>query len=204
MSFLLEMIGTIAFAISGACLAAKKKMDVLGVIMMGLVTATGGGAIRDVLLGIHPPAVFVHPVYAIVAMLISLLVFIPRLEQRFERRSSIEDVIYTNMDSVGLAVFTVSGARTVVDTVSEPTPFLILFIGVITGVGGGILRDLFAGEQPYIFKKHFYASASIIGAAVYVLLYQVWPEDVTMALSAILIIVLRHIAYHKKWNLPHC
>ena len=193
--FAFEMIGTMAFAVSGACAAIEKKMDIFGVAILGTTTAVGGGIIRDLLLGVIPPTAFRHPVYALAAVLVSLLVFLPGI-----RRSAMQgsNRILLVMDSVGLAVFTVVGVRA---GMTYENIFLAVFVGVLTGVGGGVLRDLFAGDRPYIFVKHFYACASLAGALVTALC---WPlgQTVSMLTGAVLVVILRLLAAKYRWSLP--
>ncbi|MDD6878995.1 MAG: TRIC cation channel family protein [bacterium] len=193
--FILEMIGTIAFAISGAGVAIEKKMDIFGVAILGTTTAVGGGIIRDILLGVIPPVAFREPVYAIVAITVSLIVFIPKIRKILDKRNSLPIII---MDSVGLAVFTVIGVRAGMECGNI---FLSVFVGVLTGVGGGVLRDLFAGNKPHIFIKHFYACASLIGALAAALLWG-FGENISMIVGASLTVLLRLLAAKFRWSLP--
>ena len=164
----LELVGTLAFAASGAITGLKKNMDVFGVCILGLTTAVGGGVIRDLLLGITPPGTFQDPIYAVVALLTSLVLFLPRMwDQR------LYDLVLLMMDSAGLGIFTVAGIRIAYEHAARPTLFLLVFVGVVTGVGGGVLRDVLAGDTPYIFVKHVYASASLAGALAGVMLFSI-------------------------------
>lgn len=196
-----EIIGTIAFAASGAITALSKKMDVFGVITLGLVTAVGGGVIRDVILGLTPPATFSSPVYAIVAIAVSIIIFIPAVRRFLFKNHRIYDRAMLIMDSVGLAVFTVIGVETAF-LAGNTKPILLIFVGMITGIGGGILRDVLAGNTPFIFVKHFYASVSFIGALVCIALWQISGPVVAMPVSTVVIIVLRLLAAKFHWNLP--
>lgn len=197
----LEIIGTVAFAASGAMTAIKKNMDIFGVIILGLTTSIGGGAIRDIILGITPPTTFKHPLYAFVAIIVSIIVFLPFCVNRIKKSHKKFDVFLLLMDSVGLGVFTVSGIQTAYSVNTDNSAFLLIFVGVITGVGGGVLRDIMAGDTPYIFVKHFYATASFIGAIICVLL---WNKNSTLAvtLGAAVIIILRLLAAKFRWKLP--
>ncbi|MBR5357080.1 MAG: trimeric intracellular cation channel family protein [Lachnospiraceae bacterium] len=194
MIFALEIIGTIAFAISGAMVGIEKKMDIFGVIVLGMTTAVGGGIIRDLLIGVVPPMAFQEPVYALTAIGTSIIVFLPFVRNRINKISRTILV----MDSIGLGIFTVIGLRA---GASFDNAFLSLFLGLVTGVGGGVLRDMFAKDQPMIFIKHFYASASIIGAAVYLLLWNI-NEETSMIVGAATVIVLRLLAAKFRWHLP--
>ena len=199
--FSLEIVGTVAFAVSGAMVGLKREMDIFGVCILGLVTAVGGGAIRDLILGITPPNTFRTPIYALVAVSVSILLFLPFVRGALHRFQRLYDLLLLGMDSLGLGIFTVMGIRTAFQAGHEGW-FLLIFVGVITGVGGGILRDVLAGQSPYIFSKHFYACASILGAVAYVALYRVVGDGFAMTVGASLIVVLRCLAAHYRWKLP--
>ena len=192
--FILEIIGTVAFAISGALMAIRKKMDIFGVAILGMTTAVAGGIIRDLILGITPPAAFVQPIYALTAIGVSLIMFIPSIRKAL---SHLETVLLV-MDSIGLAAFTVTGVGT---GMVYHNLFLTVFVGTVTGVGGGVLRDLFAGNRPYIFVKHFYACASIIGSLISALVWNV-NELLAMIAGMSAIFILRILAAIFKWSLP--
>lgn len=198
-----EIIGTIAFAISGSIVAVNKQMDIFGILILGLVTAVGGGAIRDVIIGNIPPTVFRNPACAIIALSSSFLLFIIYKLHISNPSPKIVDLTLFISDSVGLAAFTVTGIQTTQQLYSAPNITLLLFVGPITGIGGGILRDLFANNIPFIFQKHVYATASIIGAICYVLLYQLSPGWFAAIGSCLIIFITRCISYKFKLNLPH-
>jgi len=204
--FVLEIIGTIAFASSGAMVGIKKQMDLLGVCVLGMTTAVGGGMIRDLILGVTPPVMFQNPTYALMAIAFSVLVFCSmyffqgKLEK--SRFYEVYDKLMMIFDSIGLGLFTVVGVTTAINIGYETTGFLQIFVGVLTGVGGGVLRDIMAGNMPYIFVKHVYASASIIGAIVCVLIEMWFGELPAMLIGAAVVFVIRILAAHYKWNLP--
>ena len=200
--YLLEIIGTIAFAISGATVGIQKKMDILGVCMLGLTTAVGGGILRDLILNIAPPAAFQDPVFAVTAILVSVVLFIPSVHKAYEHRNKIRETLVLIMDSIGLGIFTVVGVKIAEANVTESNLFLVTFVGVLTGVGGGLLRDVFAGDTPYIFVKDFYACASIIGAWVCALLWTIIGELPAMIAGALITVILRLLAAHFRWSLP--
>ena len=200
--FILEIIGTVAFAVSGAMTAIKKHMDVLGVVILGLTTAVGGGIIRDLVLGNTPPNTFRNSIYAIVAVCTSLVIFFPFVRRFLSRTHKFYDAILFFMDSLGLAIFTVMGIFAASETAWNHGMFLLLFVGVITGVGGGVLRDILAGNTPYIFVKHIYACASLAGAVACVILWPWIGSLYAMIVGAAVVFVLRILAAHFKWNLP--
>ena len=191
----LELVGTVAFAISGACVAIEKKMDVFGVVILGMTTAVGGGIIRDLILGITPPMAFQSPIYAIVSIIVSIIVFFPKIRGIVEKQNNF---FLMFMDAIGLAAFTVVGVQA---GMALHNIFLSVVVGVLTGVGGGVLRDLFAGNSPYIFSKRFYGCASLIGALISAFC---WPlgETVSMLLGGVPIVILRVLAAKYRWNLP--
>ena len=200
---ILELVGTLAFAASGAITGLKKNMDVFGVCILGLTTAVGGGVIRDLLLGITPPGTFQDPIYAVVALLTSLVLFLPRIRRLLMWDQHLYDLVLLIMDSAGLGIFTVAGIRIAYQHAARPTLFLLVFVGVVTGVGGGLLRDMMAGDPPYIFVKHVYASASLAGALACVVLWPLAGEMAAMLCGSALVVAVRILSAHFRWNLPH-
>ncbi|MBR4766776.1 MAG: TRIC cation channel family protein [Clostridia bacterium] len=198
----LELLGTAAFAVSGALTAVNKKMDVLGVMILGLTTATGGGIIRDLVLGYTPPAAFRNPIYSLVALITSLIIFLPPVRKSIGRHASAFNNVLTVVDAIGLGVFTVIGIQAAHSETNAHGIYLYLFVGVVTGVGGGVLRDIFAGEKPSIFVEHIYATASILGAAVCIILWEPAGRYVAMFAGLVLVVVLRVLAAFNRWNLP--
>ena len=204
--FIIEIIGTIAFASSGAMVGIKKQMDLLGVCVLGMTTAVGGGMIRDLILGVNPPIMFQNPTYALIAIAFSVLVFcgLYFFQNKLTRSrvQGVYDKLMMIFDSLGLGLFTVVGVTTAINIGYETTGFLQIFVGVLTGVGGGVLRDIMAGNTPYIFVKHVYASASIIGAIVCLLVERWFGDLPAMLIGAAAVFVIRLLAAHFKWNLP--
>ena len=197
--FILEIIGTIAFASSGAMIAIEKKMDIFGVNILGATTAVGGGIMRDVILGVTPPTAFAKPVYILFAALTSTLLFAIVYTTPNILHSKIKNKIYDKImlwcDTVGLGIFTVLGIQT------ADNPFFFIFIGVLTGVGGGVVRDIMAGETPYILVREIYASASIAGGIVYIACRNSVGEASGMLLGLCVTVVVRALATHFHWNL---
>lgn len=205
-TYIMEMIGTIAFAASGAMVGIRKKMDIFGVCVLGFVTACGGGMVRDLILGITPPNVFRNPDYALVAVCTSLIVFAVVYAKRDLMSGSfkiIYDRVMLIMDTIGLAIFTVVGVNIGIQAGYLEKIFLLTFVGTITGVGGGLMRDVMADEPPYIFVKHIYASASVIGSIVCVYMHRAFGIVVSMIVSSAVILLIRYLAAHYHWNLPH-
>ena len=200
--FVLEILGIIAFSLSGALVAIEKKMDIFGVAILGLITATGGGVIRDLILGINPPKAFQHPLDALVAIVTALVIFLPSIRKMLFKEKKIYDILVLILDSLGLGLFTVIGVKTAIEAGFSNNLFLQIFVGVITGVGGGALRDVLAGNKPFIFVKHFYACASLIGAVLCACLWNPLGEILVTFISIAIIFTLRICASIFKWNLP--
>lgn len=198
----LELAGTAAFAVSGAMTAVQMHMDIFGAAILGMTTAAGGGIIRDMILGLTPPKAFRDPVYVILAIVVSIIVFQPFVRRFFHRQQDIYDHVLQSMDSIGLAIFTMSGIETAMAYTAKPNLFLAVFVGVLTGCGGGVLRDLFADRTPVIFRKYFYASASLSGALVCILMWG-WAGHIpSVTCGGAVILVLRGLAIHYRWHLP--
>lgn len=156
----------------------------------------------DVILGVTPPATFHDPVYTLTAAAVSVLMFLPHVRARVGRHEPVFDRLLLVMDAVGLGVFTVVGVQCAYRQAEHDTLFLTVFVGLITGVGGGVLRDVFSGERPYIFVRHFYACASIIGALICALCWDRLGANAAMLFGAAAIVVLRLLAAYYHWSLP--
>ncbi len=197
----LELSGVVAASVSGAMTAMKKRMDIFGVMILGLITAVGGGVIRDITLGITPPATFRNPMYALTAVVTAVVVFLPCVQRLFRRYQRVYDFVLLTMDSIGLGIFTVIGVEAAFTKSEHCGMFLLCFVGVITGVGGGVLRDVLAGNMPYVFVKHIYACASLAGALVCIWF---WPIShvLAMMLGAGSVVLIRSLSAHFHWSLP--
>ena len=162
--YLLDLFGVAVFAISGALVAMRRSMDVLGVIVIATVTAIGGGTLRDVLLDRHPIFWLTDPAYpfVIIASATAVLVY-----SRFREPPGSSLLI---ADAFGLALFTVSGAQ-IAEQANLPAISVVL-LATMTGVAGGVLRDILCAEIPLVLRRDIYATASIAGAAVYLVLKQ--------------------------------
>lgn len=203
--FILEIIGTIAFAVSGAFVAIKARFDIFGVLVIGCVTAIGGGITRDILIGATPPVIFSKLYIIAIAGATSFIVFIIAYYRRKKFDETREKIEHINniFDAVGLAVFTASGTELAFVYGLADNAFLAVTLGVLTGVGGGVLRDILTETSPYIFKKHVYALASIAGATIYFLLRLFTKNNVLpSALACTFIITVRFLATKYRWSLP--
>ena len=208
-AFILEILGTIAFAISGAMIAIDRKLDIFGVIIMGCMTACGGGILRDMILGQTPPQSFINPVYLTSAAVSAVLVFM-YTKYRHKRITDPHDlgVLKLNLDmplnvidAAGLGIFSVIGVQNTINAGYGDNMFFCVFLGACTGVGGGMLRDMMSNTTPAIFRKHIYALASIIGAIVYYLLMG-FNRGMAIVVTVILVTALRVLATLYRWSLP--
>ena len=202
---ILEVVGSVSFAVSGAFVAIKAKLDIFGVVFIAAVTAFGGGMLRDVLIGRVPPAIFRNFPMFLIAVMAALLVFAIAYRSRedFERLKGRIERINNFFDAVGLAAFSVMGTEVAFREGLEDNMFLAVVLGMLTGVGGGMIRDILTDTTPYIFKKHVYALASILGSCLYYLLRR-YTDSVAAASAAgmILVVTLRMLATKYRWSLP--
>lgn len=202
----LELIGTAAFAVSGAVAAMEKHLDIFGVLFCGIITALGGGTIRDILLGRFPPAMFSDYIYLIFAVVTSVVTFIAArlLNTRFERNVKVIDKVNNVFDAIGLGVFTVVGIDAALRAGFSENWFFAVFLGTTTGCGGGILRDIIVREIPSVFTKRVYAVASLAGGALYYLLLVPLKlgNIVSVSASIAVIFILRLLASVFRWDLP--
>lgn len=201
--FVLELIGAAAFAVSGAMVAIEKKADIFGVLFLAVTTALGGGVIRDVLIGRIPPVMFVSYWYLLISVVAALAVFIDAYlrSEKYKLHLDKLDAVNNVFDAIGLAVFTVSGMNAAMPV--SDNVFLVLFVGMCTGVGGGMLRDVMTNTMPKVLRKRVYAVASLIGGGLY---YVMHVLDINQLLSVgcgmLVIFALRLFATIYKWNLP--
>ena len=203
--FLFDLIGTIAFAISGAFVGIRKGMDIFGVNVLAVTTACGGGLMRDLIIGSIPPQMFRNPFFVMVAIVVANVVFLLMYLHRHMPRkvAPLYDKLLFWFDSLGLAAFTVDGVMAGIAMGYGDNEFLICFLGFMTAVGGGALRDVLAGQTPDIFRKHVYAVAAIAGAVLMVALLRLFgSEQIAMLGGFLLVPVLRFLAAHFRWNLP--
>ncbi|MBQ7789125.1 MAG: trimeric intracellular cation channel family protein [Clostridia bacterium] len=203
---IIQYVGAVSFTISATIYAIHKRADIIGALVFSLLTCFGGGAIRDIVLGQLPPQILVSRdahYLALVSIGVCLVCYhfgffkkIARFADRHQHSFLIE---FT--DSLGLASFTVSGLEIAIEY--GKTGFVILvFAGCITGVGGGILRDICSAEIPSVFKKHIYLIPVIIASVFFALTYDKIPEILSVIIACVIIISIRMLAFKFKWNLP--
>lgn len=203
--FIVEILGTIAFATSGAMVAINKRVDIFGVLVLSSITALGGGCIRDILIGALPPRMFSDYRYVAVAVIVSLFVFVVAyaFRNQYQKSQKIVDSVNNVFDALGLGIFTVTGVQVAIESGFKMNSILAVCLGVITGIGGGVLRDVMLREIPFVLKKRIYALASIAGGVVY---YNMYLGGVSRTLSIIVAVavtfVIRLLATIFKLNLP--
>jgi uncharacterized membrane protein YeiH len=192
----IDLVGTGLFAAEGASMALNARLDLLGVLVIAVVTATGGGIIRDVLLGDTPPSSVRDWRYFFTALVAGAGVFLLHSATHFENLSLI-----TLLDAAGLSFFAVAGAAKAVQFGLHP--LLCIMMGGITAVGGGALRDVLINRVPIVLRGDVYATAALLGAAVTVtcLRLKLHPA-VASSLGIVSCFVLRMMAVHFHWNLP--
>jgi len=203
--FVFEMVGTVAFAISGAMIAIKKRVDIFGVIVLSSMTALGGGIVRDILIGHLPPTMFSDYRYVLAAVVTSVVVFVVAYIFRdlYRRSESTVDAVNNIFDALGLGIFTVMGAKVAIGSGFTVNGILVVCLAVITGVGGGIIRDIMLKEIPFVLKKRIYAVASILGGTAYHLMY-VNNVNIRIAtvVAVLIVFTVRILATVFKLDLP--
>lgn len=197
-----EIIGTIAFAASGADVAIKKKMDLFGITVLGVTTAVGGGIIRDIILNKDELTAFTSPIYISLAISASIITFL----LKNKRIIDVDSKFFNFVDALGLGVFTIVGSQQAIEIkqiteINARNIILIMFTGAITGVGGGIIRDIFANRVPVIFEKNIYALASVLGTIVLMLLYRV-DIKFAMLIASFTVIMVRILSIKFNVSLP--
>jgi len=200
-----EILGTIAFALSGSLTGIDKGLDFFGVMVLGAITAVGGGITRDLLLGRTPPAALMDPKFILISVLISVICILAFNQFAHLLTPWIMSKLMLSMnvcDALGLALFTVSGMNIAIEMGFGSNGFLLVTVGVITGVGGGLIRDIFVHKTPMIFTKNIYATAAAIGGVIYYVCFKFMPQYYAMFLGAGVICIIRFLAMYHDLNLP--
>ena len=201
----IELAGTIAFAISGTLTAIQKQLDLFGVLILSVVTAMGGGAIRDVFLGYTPPRMFFSYQYIVSAsgVAVILFFFFKYSHQKHPNLVAHIQPLYVFCDALGLGIFSVTGTDMGIASGYMGNLVLCIFLGTITGVGGGILRDIMCSDIPTVLCRNIYAVAAILGSGIFYLMSYLNCDRVLSSLLAIFCTTaLRLLAWHYHWNLP--
>lgn len=200
--FFIEFLGTISYAISGSMVAIEKRMDVFGVVILAVTTSVGGGVLRDIILDKVPPTAFVDPIFVIEATIVALILFPKKVRKHLKDRRSIFYKPLLWMDTIGLGIFTVVGVSTAIE-LGYHNPFVLIGVGMITAVGGGVMRDCMANNLPFIFVKEVYATAALAGAIVCTLLWDMTGSLIAMIAGAGTVILLRNLSHRYKWKVPN-
>jgi len=191
----LDLIGTFVFAISGAAAGVKSRLDVFGVTVLAFVAGNAGGITRDVLIGATPPAAIRNWEYFGVCLVAALATFLC-----FQAVARVQQIVLL-FDAVGLATFAVAGTQKALAFGIPPVAAALL--GMLTGIGGGMLRDLLVNEIPVVLRADFYAVAALAGAVIVVTGHSLeWPAAPTAIAAAIVCFALRFIAIRRGWSLP--
>ncbi|WP_281540718.1 trimeric intracellular cation channel family protein [Maribacter aestuarii] len=194
--FVVDILGTVAFAISGVLVAMEKKLDLFGVFIIAFVTAVGGGTLRDLLIGNTPVGWMQTPVYlfVILATVIVAILFVNQLKH-FRKSLFL-------FDTIGIGLYTMVGIEKGIS--AELLPVMCIALGTITASFGGVIRDILCNEIPVIFRKEVYATVCILGGTIYFILIQ-FPIDETFAYIAAIaaIIIMRLVAVKFRISLPN-
>lgn len=202
---MLELLGTVAFAVSGAMVAIDRKADVFGVFFLGMTTAIGGGIVRDCLLGQFPPAIFSNHITLITAAVCPLAVFVVAwiAGDSYEKNKKMVDNVNNLIDALGLGAFTVTGVRMGLAAGYTESWFFLVFIGMVTGIGGGLLRDVMTVSTPFVLKKRVYALATICGGILYLVLLKLGLGSTASGMAVVIVVfMIRLLATVFRWNLP--
>lgn len=195
LTVVLDLVGTFVFAISGASAGVKHRLDIFGVLVLSFAAANAGGITRDLLIGAIPPPAISDWRYIAVSVLAGLVTFF--WSQRLNRLHSVVLIC----DAAGLAVFAVSGALK--GLAFHLGPLTAILLGMLTGIGGGMLRDVLVSEVPAVLSGDIYAVAALAGAAVVVIGTELHlPSEPVTAAGAALCFGLRLLAIKRGWNLP--
>lgn len=192
-----DYFGVVVFAISGALAAGKRAFDIFGVMVIAFVTALGGGTLRDLILGIHPVSWVRDPVYLWLVIGASLFtVLAGKISHRFDNRAMLIS------DAFGLAVFTVIGVQAALYHAHVSAPIAVI-MGIMTGVAGGVIRDIICNDIPLILQKEIYATACGLGAIVYTVFdyFQV-DQGISTVICMLSVLLIRLVAVISRWNLP--
>jgi len=194
--YILDLFGTMAFAVTGAFKAIEHKADIVGIIILATITGVAGGTIRDVILGKDLPNSLIDPSYVIITVVSAIIIFL--LHSKMKKHWN----VFLKFDAIGLGVFTVIGA-TFAYNMFGMNFLVIVLSGMLTAIGGGILRDVFVSQTPIVFVKELYASASFLGAAVFYIVILLTNDVYAGTISGLLLATgLRMIAMKYNWNLP--
>ena len=190
---ILEAIGVFAFAISGAVVAMEEKFDLFGIYVMAAITAMGGGILRDAILNEGLPVFFTSQwTWGVIFIGATIAIFL--------RKNILNQMVFVIIDAIGLAAFAISSASTMME--QGQNKMVILFAACVTGVGGGMIRDIMANRKPAIFCYDIYAVAAVLGGLSFIYLCNIWDIGVAIIVSWVITFLVRMFCYLKNVNLP--
>lgn len=192
---LLDLVGTFAFAISGALAASDKRLDLFGVLVVAFVTALGGGTLRDVLMGQQPVGWMLHTEYLYIVVAGSIFAFFFRHTLAQLRRTLFV------FDAMGLAVFTILGMEKALGL--GLSPVIAIMMGILSAVFGGVIRDILCNEIPLIFRQEIYATACLAGGLLYWILVDFLAAEYLVTVTILFILILRIVVVRYHLHLPH-
>lgn len=193
--FILDLLGTIAFAISGALAAMNRRLDLFGIFIIAFVTAIGGGTVRDILIGSTPVTWMENTLYIYLIGLVTIFAII------FRRKLNHLKTSLFLFDTIGLGVFTITGVEMGIQ--NDLNPIISITLGAMTGTFGGVIRDILCNEIPVIFRKEIYATACIIGGLAFVILHQMGVDiDVIYIVTSLTVILIRLVVVKYHISLP--
>lgn len=199
-----DIIGTVAFAISGALAGMRKQLDLFGVITLSITTASFGGLMRDIFIGKLPPTIFTNPKYVVISLITALITFViyPIILKTLSIKTNKFGInLILILDAIGLGAFTALGTEIAISH-DISNIFSVVFMGTVSGVGGGVIRDVFIRNIPLILKKEIYALASITGATIMFFSHSLLPTMLAMYLCFIATVSLRILSMRFQLNLP--
>lgn len=195
MFYTLEILGTIAFAFSGALAGFNKRMDIFGIFVIAFVTAMGGGMLRDILIGNTPVIWMQDLTYLLVVTIGTVIALIFRKRLLYLRLSLFL------FDTIGLGIFTIIGIEKGIEAGLHP--LVCITLGTMTACFGGVVRDILCNDIPVIFRKEIYATICILGGMVFFLLKEInLTDDLIYLFTSSLIIAIRLLVVIKRWRLP--
>ncbi len=203
--YIAEVIGVFAFALSGAMIAIDRHLDLFGIVFITFINSFGGGLMRDLLIGEVPPKMFYNYEYLIYVAFCAVLIIVIEsiLKERFFQNRVAIDKVINIFDAIGLGTFAIVGVRAGISSGHGDNVFFCIFLGMTTGIGGGILRDLLTHAKPLVLVKQIYALAAIMGGLLF---YYLDKFEVSYAVSIIssvaLVVIIRLLAAYFRWDLP--
>lgn len=202
---LVEYLGICTFSVSGAMIGIRKRFDFFGVFICAILTSLGGGLVRDLILGNVPPVMFYNYIYVVLMFITTLIVFLVahfKKEQFIEKEETIAK-INNVFDAIGLGLFSAIGVQTAINEGFISNPYLAIFVGGMTGVGGGMLRDALISDIPVILKKNIYIVASLAGSSVYYFMMRYHVDiGVSTFVASMVVFIIRMLAIKYDWNMP--